>query len=156
MVAEKKTQVKSWSVLKKYIDSGEFEELGRTVENQSIYDAKMKELKAKYGSIDTFIRETVVSKILDDKAKITDGVIDYKDQLYLKKNDFPYALEPNIDHLILWSVYKLDAGSVPPPNVVHFIATHLGPSVEYLWLVNPPHLQSVPGVYHGHLFVKTS
>ncbi|OMJ27905.1 hypothetical protein AYI69_g2637 [Smittium culicis] len=114
----------------------------------------MKQIKTKYNDIESFINESIISKLLTENAQNIDGIIDFDAKLYLKKNDFPYALEPNIDHLLLWSTNKLQAGHVPPPHVKSFISKHLGPETTYLWLVNPPHLQSIPGVYHGHLFVK--
>ncbi|PVV01217.1 hypothetical protein BB560_004375 [Smittium megazygosporum] len=103
------------------------------------------DLKQKYGSVSNYIKQQTAQLFEASPNKPT---------FLLRLNDFPYALENDITHYIVWSAVPLDSGSTPSDQVVRFIRDTIGFHAEFLWLVNPPHLRSVPSVYHGHLFVK--
>ncbi|ELR13372.1 uncharacterized protein ACA1_241600 [Acanthamoeba castellanii str. Neff] len=61
------------------------------------------------------------------------------------KNDFPYALEADISHFLLWSLQPL-----PPQQLEQLIQQHVAPDEEFVYFVNPPALQSVQNVFHAH------
>ncbi|KAJ1775074.1 hypothetical protein GGF48_005438, partial [Coemansia sp. RSA 921] len=54
---------------------------------------------------------------------------------------------------------ELTPGCVPDPDVEALVVERLGAQTdgayEWVWFVNPPHLQSIPEVVHGHLIVRT-
>lgn len=56
--------------------------------------------------------------------------------------DFPYYVEPGIAHYNLWASRPL-----APAELRARIAAHVPPGAEALHFVNPPVLQSVPGIW---------
>ncbi|PVU95452.1 hypothetical protein BB561_001818 [Smittium simulii] len=124
--------------------AGRYEILGRTESDQKIYDIALIELAKKYGSVTNYLKETIIEPVQKQKSGC----------FLIKPNDFPYAIEHDILHYILWSTAPLPVGSCTTVEVSNFILESFGNDVKYLWLVNPTHLQSIPSIFHGHIFAK--
>lgn len=62
-----------------------------------------------------------------------------------RENDFPYSLEPGVEHHNLWASAPL------PAAAVEAVIAERRPAGEWevLWFVNPPVLMSVPLVSGG-------
>ena len=58
----------------------------------------------------------------------------------LLPNEFPYYLEPNLRHYVLWSEQR----DLTQEGIEEVIAKEL-PNVDYVYWINPPALQSIPG-----------
>ncbi|OMH80937.1 hypothetical protein AX774_g5612 [Zancudomyces culisetae] len=148
--------------------------LVRTKKGQKFYDESCLELKKKHGSVSSYVRHVLIKELYDNNcenpASSTDKNCDEdcsdnqppavsikmdRSTLLLKKNDFPYAVETDIEHYLLWSFNALKVGTTPEPYVKEYIEECF-PSKdnEYLWFVNPPHLQSIPDLHHGHLMIR--
>lgn len=69
-------------------------------------------------------------------------------------NDFPYSLEPGIEHHCVWAPSHEAAA---PAALEAFIEQHR-PSAhwETLRFVNPAHLRSVRHVWHAHVMSRRS
>lgn len=69
----------------------------------------------------------------------------------LVKNDFPYAVEEGVHHLVLWS-----NASLTSEQIKDYLDRHLLPQGEYVFFENPTHLKTIPGIFHVHVFAKIS
>ncbi len=63
-------------------------------------------------------------------------------------NEFPYWMNDNIQHRVLWSDRIRDAEEIDV-----YLQTYL--KQPYLWFRNPTHLQSVTSIYHVQVFTDT-
>ncbi|PVU96838.1 hypothetical protein BB561_000944 [Smittium simulii] len=140
--------IKSWEELQTIIESGRFELLGRTQKEQARYMSESAKLAEQHGSVSKYMT-----------AKLS--TLQPRSGFILMLNDYPYALEESISHYILWSTSPLPSGNTPPQSVIDYLDSpefcsniYSNRPFEFLWLVNPPHLRSVPSIYHGHLFIK--
>ena len=66
-----------------------------------------------------------------------------------RANEFPYHLEPGIDHAILWSNVELTKDLIEQQ-----IAKHVPADFEYVWFINTPSLRSVPDIHHAHVMSR--
>lgn len=67
-------------------------------------------------------------------------------------NDFPYSLEPGIEHHCVWAPSHEAAA---PAALEAFIEVHRpGNTWETLRFVNPAHLRSVRNVWHAHVMSR--
>ncbi|KAI8073472.1 uncharacterized protein B0P05DRAFT_580243 [Gilbertella persicaria] len=65
-------------------------------------------------------------------------------------NDFPYSVDPGIEHILIWSKEPLEADFVES-----LLEKHYGSHVwEWVYFVNPPALQSVRKLPHVHVFMR--
>jgi len=99
------------------------------------------------------------SEIIDEKTGVksagkeksnTDKLTFESEDVYyvIRRNDFPYWLEPNIEHYVLWTS-------------VEFTREHAGkilhekfPESDIIYFSNTPDKKSVKGVCHYQIFVK--
>ncbi|KAJ2742719.1 hypothetical protein GGI20_004283 [Coemansia sp. BCRC 34301] len=140
----------TWDEVKQILAADRVDLLGRTVEQQRVYAEYMEQLALEYGSVVAYIRQIKLAPFIADNSK---------EHLVLL-NDFPYALTPDMAHFIVWSKQKLTTGMVPDPVILELFSAHLDELIgagkyEWVWFVNPPHLQSIPEAAHGHLIVRT-
>ena len=96
---------------------------------------------AKYGTIENYL--------LKEKLIFPDPQ-DNKPTILILPNDFPYSVEPGIEHILIWSKEPLES---------HWIESILeekyGSSVyEWTYFVNPPAFQSVRRLPHTHVFMR--
>ncbi|KYQ91186.1 hypothetical protein DLAC_08102 [Tieghemostelium lacteum] len=74
-----------------------------------------------------------------------------KQRLVIRPNDFPYSCEEPISHWILWCLKPMSFDEAKQYLSKFFNRTH---GVDYLFFVNPHHLQSIKEVFHYHVFLK--
>jgi hypothetical protein len=65
----------------------------------------------------------------------------------LVPNKYPYWTTPDIHHWILWSDHPLSTAIVQKR-----LERDLPPTSEFIWFTNAAHLQSIPGLWHAHVF----
>jgi len=86
-----------------------------------------------------------------DKPKINTNNLTFESEdvyYIIKKNDFPYWLEPNIEHFVLWTseeFTKEHAG-----KIIH----EKFPEYDVIYFTNSPDKKSVKGVSHYQIFVR--
>ncbi|KAJ1840588.1 hypothetical protein LPJ57_010539 [Coemansia sp. RSA 486] len=139
----------TWDEVKLVVAAERLDLLGRTVDKELAYREDMKKVREEYGSVLNYVR----------KVKLAAFIRDTNSGHLVIPNDYPYALPENTLHYIVWSKEALTEGTVPDPDIQCLFEQRLdkdiGPeSYEWIWFVNPPHLQSIPEVNHGHLIVR--
>ncbi|KAJ1872325.1 hypothetical protein LPJ55_003207 [Coemansia sp. RSA 990] len=140
----------TWLEVKQLVASNRLELLGRTEPKELAYREDMRQIREKYGSVTNYIQQ----------VKLAAFIANVNEQYLMIPNDYPYALPENTQHYIVWSKVPLTPGTVPDHQVQELFAKKLDAQFgsdryEWVWFVNPPHLQSIPEVVHGHLIVQT-
>ncbi len=74
----------------------------------------------------------------------------------LRLNDFPYNLEPGIEHWVLWVKDPRQWQVELTPGLVEFLDQHFGVDQEWIGLVNNPENRTVTSIPHYHIFVRTT
>jgi len=151
----------TWEEMKFLVEKNSVEVMVRTPADERVYMNWLKVLKSKYTSINDYIKIIVMgySETVDEKtgAKTagkpkfnTEKLIFESDDVYyvIRRNDFPYWLEPNIEHYVLWTS-------------VEFTREHAGkilnekfPDSDLIYFTNTPDKKSVKGVCHYQIFVR--
>ncbi|KAI8325783.1 hypothetical protein GQ54DRAFT_177170 [Martensiomyces pterosporus] len=139
----------TWDEVKQVIAAGRLELLGRTTPKELAYREDMQKIREEHGSVVNYIQKVKLAGFLKDNSS----------KYLMIPNDYPYALPESTFHYIVWSKVPLTPGTVPDPEVRELFEAELDEQLgtskrEPLWFVNPPHLQSIPEVVHGHLIVK--
>lgn len=78
-----------------------------------------------------------------DRSKLTQV-----NKLVYTLNDFPYYVEPGIEHGVVWSTGKLRE-----KDMLALLDEKLS-GRERIYFINPPSLQSVAEVEHAHVFSR--
>jgi hypothetical protein len=65
-------------------------------------------------------------------------------------NDYPYALDPCIQHRLLWSTGELDVATIEAAIAKEYDGTRY----DCVFFVNPPELKSVIGIEHAHVLCR--
>lgn len=90
-----------------------------------------------------------ITKILD--------IFDNSD-IAIRFNKFPYHLENDIHHLIIW-IHPTLLSSYSESHILSLLIPHLNnllhPS-DYIIFQNPPYLRSIPLISHFQLFIHTT
>jgi hypothetical protein len=141
----------SWEELTKAIAT-DVTLLGRLVPDLQFYKARIDEIKSEYATMGDYIffKKFSMPTILGpDNKKIADlsKKMDAQ-QILFEKNDFPYAIEDNIEHYLIWSLTPLSSDDIIA------IATKNLPNHEFLWSINPPSVQSVKEIFHAHIYSR--
>ncbi|WZN63801.1 DUF3605 domain-containing protein [Chloropicon roscoffensis] len=157
------TTLKSWGELQDIVrrskeraeNQGILGNLRRLKADQDEYDAFLKVVQEEWKSLDDFILHKVFGcerrSTTDDGGTIRstcDKPAGAERLLKWAENDFPYALEKNIRHYLLWSTKELSTDELSQ-QVADFVDTE-----QYVYFVNPPHLRSVRKVWHAHVLFK--
>lgn len=139
----------NWETIKKYIEVNEGYKLTRTNESREEYNKFIDSLK-KYKSIKDYIYITYLkseSIIENNKiCSIKKGMKKYN----LCKNIYPYNVESNIKHYILWSIEDLEEKD----DKINKIIKKFKGNCDYLYFYNPKGKRSISDVFHIHVFFK--
>ena len=101
-----------WRMVKNIIETGDLVKLGRSYEQQEVYNSFRAELNTKWRSVGDYI---LCSKFKFPSGPSTqEGKLvaippvehenQCKDSILLVPNDFPYNFEPGIQHHVLWKL----------------------------------------------------
>ncbi|KAI7871655.1 hypothetical protein BDF14DRAFT_1719045 [Spinellus fusiger] len=102
----------------------------------------MKETLANHGSIENYL---LTSKLHFPTYSPTDTP-----SVFLLPNDFPYAIEEGICHLLIWSQTPLENA-----HIEDILENSYGKELwEWVYWVNPPEIQSVRRLPHVHVFLR--
>jgi len=141
----------SWSEIQTFVKAGEYHLLGRTKEDFIIYKEWHKKILLEYDSMTDYILHTmfhydVIENNNKKRAELKD---DLPKQVFLRLNDFPYSLEDDIVHHILW----YSTSTIPKKEIENILMSQL-PCCEYLYFENPVHLRSIRSIHHLHVFSR--
>ncbi|KAJ1659719.1 hypothetical protein IWQ61_001243 [Dispira simplex] len=135
------------------IASGDFTNLGRDEAAQRIYDQAKQYYDEYYGGIVNYVLTQRLKWTLDELSQLQhtlDPTRFYHEHTQLLPNDFPYTLEPEITHDVLWSKMPLNMDHPDLKAYLH----RLFPDKDILFMIHTPALQSVGAVPHGHVFTR--
>ncbi|ORX89042.1 hypothetical protein K493DRAFT_319020 [Basidiobolus meristosporus CBS 931.73] len=131
-----------WEYIQNMLASGQILKLPRSAEVQRKYEAQTQRIKQEYGSMAQYIQQVKLGWV-DSKGDPVPGE-DFK----LLPNDFPYKLDPTIQHLVLWCRKPFTR-----EEMAKILSAEL-PGKEFLFFVNPKALQSIRTVYHAQVMVR--
>ncbi|KAJ1719395.1 hypothetical protein LPJ53_005838 [Coemansia erecta] len=139
----------TWEEVRQIVAAERLDLLGRITEKELAYREDMQKIREEYCSVVAYIQQ----------VKLGDFIRDTVSEFLMIPNDYPYSLPDNTLHYIVWSKIKLTPGTVPDAVVKQLFESRLDKEIgaekyEWVWFVNPPHLQSIPEVIHGHLIVQ--
>jgi hypothetical protein len=139
----------SWESLSNIIKSNELHLLGRDNEGERKYQEWSLNVKEKYQSISDVVYHNIFNCEFDIHSEKKIALKHTKRfDVVLRKNDFPYHLTDDISHYLLWSCWILSLEDV------EIIIQKKLPNKEFMYFVNPPHLQSIKDIWHAHIFIK--
>ena len=147
----------SWNELQKILLDNDLDRLTRSVAQQQEYEIFKKDLNSKWRSMHDFVlcdkfNVPRVEDAASGKYRAVEKTSNGEPRISLTKNDYPYYLEDPIEHWILW---KLGA-SCSESDILEAKKTLGGEKMEFLHWVNPPRLQSLPGIDHVHILCRPS
>lgn len=171
----------TWKDLHQFIVvEKDVEKMARSVSQQQDYERFKLQLRRKWRSMmdyvlcdkfdiesmvdpETSLRYAVDRKDLQTSpsaAVAVDNDYDSVKQARLKltRNDFPYYLDEGIEHWILW---KLGGSPISEQEILNAKTKLAARSTEeinmdFLHWINPPHVQSLPGIDHVHILCRTN
>lgn len=111
-----------------------------------------------YGSILNFmLQQRLRWETLQPKG----GPFEYAEDMKILYNDWPYGLDPDIIHLIVWTKFDLEddpvtgqATAASQAQIKAFVEKTFAPKVQdYVWFKNWKSLKSVHAVEHFHIML---
>jgi hypothetical protein len=117
--------------------------LGRTPSSLERYAAWSGDIKREYGSTVNYVQRVRL------RWEVTEGE-EPGEAVQLLHNDFPYAVHEGIEHYVLWSKEK----ALGVKEIEEELNARMDPSKEYIYAVNPPHLQTIREIFHAHVFAQ--
>ena len=139
----------TWEEVSEIVSEEQFDIFGRSQESQDKYDQNKIATKGVYKSTKDMI---LINKLNHKSKKINNELVAINDEnnldINLVPNTFPYNIEENISHLLLWSEEDLT-----DKKVNEILKNKLNGN-KYVYFRNPEHLRSIPSVFHIQVFVK--
>lgn len=149
----------SWEDVKEIIQSGNLALLGRSDDQQAMYNAFRTNLKSEWDTVGDYILATKfgLSVVLNHESgkKVSVRQEITEDRIVAAPNDFPYNFENGIHHVILWKVGS-DLLAVEIEEFMEKLKSDVDGLKEIVMYVNPPSLKSVLDVDHAHILYKVS
>jgi hypothetical protein len=133
-------------ILNKSIEKN-YEEFGRKkfyheaylqekIANKKVYNTPGDMIKLKYMNYIPVMKE---DKLIAKYHKCSESIV-------LTDNNYPYYVEA--EHKLLWSSKELNNDEVN-----NILAKKLF-GKEFIYFRNPPHMRSIPNLFHIHIFIK--
>jgi hypothetical protein len=141
------------------------DKLGRSVPQQREYELYKRRLLREWRSVNDYVlcEKFGVERCVDLSSGLFSAGDESTEQtqknvtIVLGRNDFPYSMEDSIEHWILWKL----GGSCVEQDILNAlkelgdkVADQPHDTVEFLHWINPPHLQSLPGIDHVHILCQ--
>lgn len=164
----------SWASLRHLISTGRLDVLKRWPSALKAYLAWTAHVKEKYGSVTAYLlQQRLFWEPLEDstgalrfEARSAVPFADPEDYLILR-NDWPYAFEHGIRHIVVWLKQRLPVDAEGALNeegrrlVTDFVrrefrqnAGEVEEGSKILWFKNTTNLQSVRSLEHVHILVR--
>jgi len=144
---------RSWEGCAHLIASAQLFKLVRHADVMAQYQAHRNVVNAKYARMADYLLEQTFGYALaadeDGKMRAVKPAAGPGAQKVWRPNDFPYLLQPGIEHHIIWC----EAGSITDQEVQEVLARERA-GWETLVFENPPALRTVPELHHIHVFSR--
>lgn len=143
--------------LKQWIENSDITNIRRTREGDEEYKQYLTLVNEQWNSIDDYILFRVFNMPFENDVNTGKRKVSYnsshlrKINAVMMKNDFPYNIDPSVQHFVLWSTQRLRVDQVP--SVINRVL----PKAKYdvTWFENPSSMKSVKQVWHVQVFTKT-
>ncbi|KAI9478782.1 MAG: hypothetical protein EXX96DRAFT_572269 [Benjaminiella poitrasii] len=131
--------VHPWEEIVHYVSINQVSKLRRNKTAQDIYQKWTKDTVDKYGSVENYLLKEKIH--FPPSSEL--GIL-------ILPNDFPYSVDPGIEHILIWSKEPLASDVVES-----ILEKKYGSSIwEWVYFVNPPEWQSIPRLPHVHVFMR--
>ena len=147
--------VLNWQDVKKIIDEGSLEKLGRSNDQQKKYNEFCNQLRVDWESVTDYI---LVSKlnfkciISNHGKKVAERSPIVETRTVISKNDFSYNFEGGIVHYVIWKTGS-DIHSDEIIDAAHDLKSALN-ATDFITYTNPPHLKSILNLEHAHILLS--
>jgi Protein of unknown function (DUF3605) len=144
-----------WHELKKIVEDGALEKLGRCANLQKKYVACLACLRAEWESVTDYV---LVSKfgysqvVKSDQKKAALRPNVPESRIVTAINDFPYHFDTGMEHFILWKT----GSSITDDDIAAEIQklTDQRSASDSVFYNNPPELRSILDLDHCHIILK--
>ncbi|KAK2593774.1 hypothetical protein QQS21_008535 [Conoideocrella luteorostrata] len=158
-----------WDDLKQVIETNNLSVLKRAPSDLKRYMAWTAETKAQYGSMIQYLLANRLPKSWGQPPFTPDSDVPFEkpSDYRVLLNDWPYGLEPNITHIVVWTRTVIptdsDQGDMTPESrrlVRDFVRRYFvhtlgeGGEEKVTWFKNWVALQSVRALEHIHVLVR--
>jgi hypothetical protein len=144
-----------WHELKKIVEEGALEKLGRCANLQTKYVAVLTHLRAEWDSVTDYVlvNKFGYSQVVNSdgkKAALRPNVPEIR--IVTASNDFPYNFDTGMEHFILWKT----GSSITNDDITAEIhrLTHERRAADSVFYINPPELRSILDLDHCHIILK--
>ena len=80
-----------------------------------------------------------------------DETNEYNNKIAVLPNDFPYFVDENIEHWVLWKLGKDSCSEQEIDQAKKMIQLQRPTVIDFIHWTNPPHLKSIPEIDHVHI-----
>ena len=148
----------SWKYLTEHIKNGKtIITFDRYSDYTQKYDAHREKLTKRYEKLSDYIKIKYMNwkKIKKEDAFKIYAVKKSRNSLsyVIIENIFPYNIESNIGHYVLFSENELQSNDINT-KINNFIHEKFKKEKQYLWFVNSKENQSIDDLWHCHIFIK--
>lgn len=149
----------NFSTIKEHVSTGNLHKLGRSPKQKHIYALFKQKITRDWSSVAHFILAKVFSlkttrEASDGKLVINSEALPQNSVKRLVPNDFPYNVENNIGHFLLWKLNG-DITEQDLDEAIVELRKHHGLKRYTSW-ENPLHLKSIPEINHVHIVFERS
>jgi hypothetical protein len=164
----------SWPSLQHLIATNQLEKLTRWPSSIKAYLAWTAHVKEKYGSVTAYLLQQRLfwQPVKDETGALRFDVqsplpFTHQSDFNILRNDWPYAFEPGISHIVVWVKHRLPvdaegALSEAGRNLVEdFVKREFREKAgeeeegsKVSWFKNETNLQSVRGLEHVHVLIR--
>ncbi|KAJ5130374.1 uncharacterized protein N7515_006413 [Penicillium bovifimosum] len=154
-----------WELVKEIVRTNRIDRFQRVPSELRKYLEYMAHIKAEYGSVLRFmVKERLGWDDGNGKAvKPRGGPFEFEDDIKIIYNDWPYGVDKDIIHLVVWTKFELEddpatgylttgAQAAIESYVQDTFCTRVPPE-QVVWFKNWKSLKSVPGVEHFHVML---
>ncbi|QSS56541.1 hypothetical protein I7I53_04785 [Histoplasma capsulatum var. duboisii H88] len=152
----------SWDLVKEIVGSNQIHLLQRWPSDLRRYLEYIAKIKAIYGSVLDFVVQKRLRWVGDLEARGT-APFQHPDDIKILYNDWPYGVEKDIVHLVVWTKFELEddlATDDLTPRMRREIDEFVGktfrsrmPAEKVIWFKNWKSLKSIHAIEHFHVML---
>ncbi|OAA61257.1 hypothetical protein SPI_05281 [Niveomyces insectorum RCEF 264] len=157
-------EVASWAAVRALVAANRLDAFQRTPCDLRRYLAYAWQLRQRYGSAEQFVLKERLQWSTDETpwAPSDEPPFSHPSDVRILCNDWPYAIDPRIVHLVVWTKFPLAedpaTGDLTPTAraaIDAFVTATFGslPREQYVWFKNWRALKSMRQVEHFHVLV---
>ncbi|RMZ68502.1 Mitochondrial carrier [Pyrenophora seminiperda CCB06] len=151
-------QILSWAQVQDTVQSNRVDKFHRVPSELRRYRQFTYHLEKEYGSIMNFIvNERLKWASMEPRGE----PFQFTDDIKILYNDWPYGIDPDIVHLVVWTKFELDddpdtglCTEASKKQIHDYVQRTFAPKVkELVWFKNWKSLKSVHAVEHFHVML---